>query len=106
MNPPQPDITRTIEEILDEFAKWTINNVEHGIYIPLPSPEAVQKLVTLVNEARQVVINEVLSLDGLQDEPIEYGEGLTYNQRMQIKTRNRLRATIKQQLEGLNGGGK
>jgi hypothetical protein len=51
-NPPQPDITRTIEEILDEFAKWTINNVEHGIYIPLPSPEAVQKLVTLVNEAK------------------------------------------------------
>ena len=30
---------RELEDILKQFAEWTIKNVEHGIFIPLPSPE-------------------------------------------------------------------
>jgi len=34
----------TLQERLDKFAQWTTNNVEHGIYIPLPSPETTQAI--------------------------------------------------------------
>lgn len=45
-----------IDEVLDTFAKWTIQNVEHGIYVPLPSPEAKQQLY-------QLILDEVIGED-------------------------------------------
>ena len=39
-----------LDEILEQFARWTIQNVEHGIYIPLPSPEATQAIEALIKE--------------------------------------------------------
>ena len=40
MNKPTPDILA----ILEQYAKLIIENVEHGIYIPLPSPRAEQAI--------------------------------------------------------------
>jgi hypothetical protein len=59
----QPD---EIEKILDLFAKWTINNVEHGIYIPLPSPETHQAITTMINEAQtNAVAWTIMTIDDL-----------------------------------------
>lgn len=42
---------KRLDEILTKFAEWTIKNVEHGIYIPLPSPKALQAICLLNEEA-------------------------------------------------------
>jgi len=54
--------TKTLDEILDKFATWTIQNVEHGIYIPLPSPETEQAILEAVNEIIGNTIPEGLEL--------------------------------------------
>ena len=41
-----------LEEILKRFAEWTINNVEHGIYISLPSPETSQAIQALIQQEK------------------------------------------------------
>jgi hypothetical protein len=57
-NPPQPDITRTIEDILISNFGYEYDEVGN-VYLrpmvalsPTQLDKAVQKLVTLVNEAR------------------------------------------------------
>lgn len=35
-----------LDRILDNFSLWVIKNVEHGIYIPLPSPEAKAQILS------------------------------------------------------------
>jgi hypothetical protein len=57
-----------IDEILDRFAKWTITSVEHGIYIPLPSPETKAALLQLIEE----VANEAASDELIQIRNIEW----------------------------------
>lgn len=50
--------TKKLDEILDSYAAWTIKNVEHGIYIPLQSPEAKVALLTLYKETMLELIGE------------------------------------------------
>ena len=69
-----------LEEILERFAEWTIKNVEHGIYIPLPSPETKQalqsyidtKIIEAAYKANRDVITEQEKY--LQDMTLEDGK--------------------------------
>ena len=69
-------------EILEGFAKWTINNVEHGIYIPLPSPEAERQINELIREAREQAI---LSCIFLLDDEKSKGSLADYLKQTEVK---------------------
>lgn len=59
--PSQPSPTNLSDElktILDNFARWTIQNVEHGIYIPLPSPETEAAITAVYAEAIRSTVPE------------------------------------------------
>jgi len=60
-NPPQPDITRTIEEILIKEIVDRLG-IEIDNYEQDCIEQAVQKLVTLVNEARINELKRLLSV--------------------------------------------
>ena len=56
MNPPQPDITRTIRDIVRTVRNADSNGFEQDEII---EDEAVHKLVTLVNEERIKELEQV-----------------------------------------------
>ena len=118
MNPPQPDITRIIQE-MDKILFDCIVAVgvrEEGTIRDLDTliidrQEAVQKLVTLIQEARQVVINEVLSGLPTHEKDLDFTyfiedkeRGWTQDQLNERRWGYNLALNhVKQQLEGLLG---
>jgi hypothetical protein len=79
-----------IDEALERFAKWTIANVEHGIYIPLPSPETKAALEQLFKE-------EWLRMIGEDKPELSVGNGFEgeFEAAYRVKVQNRLRAELR-----------
>lgn len=77
---------KTADQILEDYAKWTIKNVEHGIYIPLPSPEASRQLF----EATMEIIGE-------DDKAYEVPDG------QYVQKRNQLRAELRAKARAFYG---
>lgn len=50
------ELRKDIEQILEIHSLWVIKNVEHGIYLPLPSPQATQKLLQKIDTYVDYVI--------------------------------------------------
>ena len=55
MTKPTPDV----RGILEQYAKLIIENVEHGIYIPLPSPKIEQAITELNKQAIENYLTKV-----------------------------------------------
>lgn len=81
MNNPTPQSTDRLDEILTKYAEWTINNVNHGIYIALPSPETKAAILSWADkrEAERVIEARIDErkmiqpyIDEMFDEPIVY----------------------------------
>lgn len=64
---------KEVQDILQAFEKWVLNNVDHGIYIPLSPPEPVNAILALINQKEKEARIDELKLMPHEKKPELHG---------------------------------